>query len=83
MFRQRLDLGLYDQSPERIAAMKTLVFAKRIEDFQFVLVLVDYNPFSRKLDLDKLAALPFADQIRVFHGGFAMWRRNLQELAVQ
>ena len=83
MFRQRLELGLYDQNRERIAAMKTLVFAKDIEDFQFILVLVDYNPFSRKLDLNRLAALPFADQIRVFHGGFAMWRRNLRQLAVQ
>jgi len=83
MFRQRLELGLYDQRKERIEAMKTLQFTRDIEEFQIILVLVDYNPFSSQLDLDKLAELPFTDQIHVFYSGFAMWRKNLQTLPVE
>jgi hypothetical protein len=81
IFRQKLELGLYDQAPERIEAMKTLTFARDIARFQFVLVLVDYNPNSALLDLAKLAQLPFADQVKVFFGGFAMWQQNVKLLA--
>jgi hypothetical protein len=42
------------------------------------LILVDYNPFSTLLDLDRLKQLPFADQIRIFSGGFGMWQQNLE-----
>lgn len=80
IFRQKLELGLYKQSAERIEAMKTLSFSKDISQFQFVLVLVDYNPNSLKLNLDSLAKLPFAKQIRVFFGGFAMWQQNVKSL---
>ena len=81
IFRQKLELGLYNQSAKRIKAMKTLSFSKDISQFQFVLVLVDYNPNSLKLNLDSLAKLPFAKQIRVFYGGFAMWKQNVKPLA--
>jgi len=81
IFRQKLELGLYNQSAERIKAMKTLSFSKDISQFQFVLVLVDYNPNSSKLDIDSLAKLPFSKQIRVFFGGFAMWQQNMKPLA--
>jgi hypothetical protein len=81
IFRQKLELGLYDQSPKRIEAMKTLTFARDIARFQFVVVLVDYNPNSALLDLAKLAQLPFADQVKVFFGGFAMWQQNVKPLA--
>ena len=37
IFRQKLELGLYNQSAERIEAMKTLSFSKDISQFQFVL----------------------------------------------
>jgi len=80
IFRQKLELGLYNQSAERIEAMKTLSFSKDISQFQFVLVLVDYNPNSLKLNLDSLAKLPFSKQIRVFFGGFAMWQQNMKPL---
>jgi hypothetical protein len=80
IFRQKIELGLYKQSAERIEAMKTLSFSKDISQFQFVLVLVDYNPNSSKLNLDSLAKLPFAKQIRVFFGGFAMWQQNVKLL---
>lgn len=81
IFRQKLELGLYNQSAERIKAMKTLSFSKDISQFQFVLVLVDYNPNSLKLNLNSLAKLPFAKQIKFFHGGFAMWKQNVKPLA--
>jgi len=81
IFRQKLELGLYNQSSERIEVMKTLSFSKDISRFQFVLVLVDYNPNSLKLNLDSLAKLPFSKQIRVFFGGFAMWQQNMKPLA--
>lgn len=77
MFRQKLDLGLYDQPPHRVAAMKTLGFATDISQFQFILVLVDYNPNSISFDPKKLARLGFSKQIKVFRTGFAMWRQNL------
>ena len=78
IFRQKLELGLYKQPSDRIEAMKTLSFSKDISQFQFILVLVDYNPNSCKLNLDNLAALPFAKQVRVFDGGFAMWQQNVK-----
>jgi hypothetical protein len=81
VFRQKLELGLFNQPPERTAAMKTLTFARDIAQFQFVLVLVDYNPNSAKLNLASLAQLPFANQVRVFFSGFAMWRQNVKPLA--
>ena len=80
VFRQKIGLGLYQQSAERLAALKTLSFSKSLEQFQFILILVDYNPNSSKLDLQSLANLPFADQIRVFYTGFAMWQQNVRPL---
>lgn len=77
MLRQRLKLGLYDQAQNRLDAMRTLTFARDIEQFQFILVLVDYNPRSSLFGLERLAGLSFADQIRVFHCGFSMWEHNL------
>lgn len=77
-FRQKLELGLYNQPKSRLEAMKTLTISPRLEDIQFILFLVDYNPYSQKLQLEKLAALPFADQVRLFHGGFALWHTDLK-----
>jgi hypothetical protein len=81
VFRQKLDLGLYNQSAPRLSAMKTLTFVPDIKQFQFILVLVDYNPYSSKLDLGRLAALSFADQIKVFESGFGMWQNNVKHLS--
>jgi hypothetical protein len=78
-FKQRLELGLYDQPANRLAAMKTLQISRALEDFHIILVLVDYNPHSRHLDLEKIAALPFADQVRIYFSGFAMWESRLSE----
>jgi hypothetical protein len=48
--------------------------------FIFILILIDYNPYSTKLDLQSLANLPFANQIKVFFGGFAMWQQNVKPI---
>ena len=62
VFRQKIDLGLYRQPANRLAALKTLTFSKNIDNFQFILVLVDYNHHSTKLDLNKFSTLPFASK---------------------
>ena len=80
IFRQKLELGLYDQPRERIEAMKTLTFSRDIARFQFILILVDYNPNSSMLNLKSLARLRFATQVKVFFGGFAMWQQNVLSL---
>ena len=76
-FHQRLDLGLYDQSPNRLSAMRTLLFPRDISQYQFMLLLVDYNPHSTLLDLEQLAELPFADQLRIYFGGLALWEEKV------
>jgi hypothetical protein len=81
VFRQKLELGLYDQSSDRLEAMKTLKISRELSDFQFILVLVDYNPNSVQLDLRQLENLPFAKQIKIFHGGLAMWQQNVKPIA--
>jgi hypothetical protein len=81
IFRQKLELGLYQQDRKRLEVMKTLTVARSIEDFQFVLVLVDYNPYSALFDPTNFKDLPFAKQVKLFYSGFAMWEPNLQSLA--
>jgi len=62
------------------SAMKTLTFSRDIHDFQFILVLVDFNQNSRLLALEKIKKLPFADQVRIFYSGFGMWEQNVGKL---
>ncbi len=81
VFRQKIELGLYQQPPERLEALKTLSFSKYIDQFQFILVLVDYNPNSTMLDLQSLSSLPFANQVKVLFNGFAMWQENVKPLS--
>ena len=80
IFRQKLELGLFIQPKYRLDAMKTLEFSPDIHKFQFIILLVDYNPYSRLFDLDTLSRLTFANQIRIFQGGFAMWGRDFKSL---
>ncbi len=80
VFRQKLELKLYDQSTERINAMRTLTFSRNIEAFQFILVLVDYNPNSSLYNLKDIRNLPFANQIKIFHTGFGMWQSNVRSI---
>ena len=78
LLKQKLELGLFKQSQARLEAMKTLFFSRDISNFQFIIFLIDYNPYSKKLDLTSLKSLPFADQIRVFTVGFALWQKNMK-----
>lgn len=80
IFRQKLILNLYDQTSQRINAMKTLTFSRNIEAFQFILVLVDYNQNSSLLDLESIGKLPFVKQIKIFHTGFGMWHHNVMPI---
>lgn len=80
MFRQKLELKLYDQEANRLKAMKSLTFSRDIKDFQFIIVLVDYNQNSTLLDLETIRKLPFANQVKIFHTGFGMWHHNLETI---
>jgi len=83
IFRQKLHLGLYIQDQKRLELMKTLMFSSDISKFQIIIFLIDYNPNSTILEknLKNLERLPFAGQIRIFFGGFAMWQQKLKLLA--
>jgi hypothetical protein len=75
ILQQKLELGLFNQPADRLAAMKTLVIDRDIQSAQFIIFLVDFNPHSKLFERTEfeLKALAFADQVRIFHGGFAMW----------
>lgn len=75
---QRLELGLFDQRKNRLEALKTVKISPRLEDYQFILALVDYNPRSTLLDLSMIYTLPFSNQIKILHGGFGIWGKNLE-----
>jgi len=74
---QRISLGLFNQDKKRLDALKTIRISPKIEDYQFILALVDYNPRSTLLDLLKIEDLPFSEQIKILRGGFGMWEVNL------
>ena len=80
IFKQKLALNLYNQTADRVRAMKTLTFSKDIDKFQFILVFVDYNQNSSLLNLEQVSKLPFAKQIKVFRTGFGMWQHNVNPI---
>ncbi len=81
LLQQKLELGLFGLDQNRLDVMKTLTISRDINHYQFILVLVDYNPYSQLFDSQKLAALPFAKQIKVFCGGFALWEKELVSIS--
>jgi len=78
ILKQKLSLGFFKQPQNRLDAMKTLHISPRIEDFQFVIFLIDFNPYSSLLKENEIWNLHFANQIRLYKGGLAMWEQNLQ-----
>jgi len=82
LLRQKLDLDLFQQSKDRLAALRTLRVSRSIEQVRFGIVLVDYNPSSKQLNKGKeaLRGLPFAAQIELFYVGFGLWGANRQAL---
>lgn len=77
VFQQKLALGLINQDENRVEALRTLRFSPNIDEAQVVLILVDYNPFSKLLNVEKIKKLSFVKQIKIFYTGFAMWERRL------
>ncbi len=80
IFQQKLLLGLFDQPRDQLEAMRTLRFSRNIAQYQFIVLLIDYNPYSSLFNRASLATLPFSSQIKVFHGGFALWQQNVTAL---
>jgi hypothetical protein len=80
LLKQKIDLGHFTQPSNRLAAMKTLTISKDIDHYQFILILIDYNPYSSLLNIEKLNQLPFVNQLKIFKTGFAMWQANLKPL---
>jgi hypothetical protein len=80
IFEQKLELGLFNQLGQ-VEALKTLKFSDDYQQFQFVLILVDYNRYSSLLELNNLRQLEFANQIKVFWTGFAIWDQNLEKIS--
>lgn len=78
LWDQRLQLGLFNQTPDRLEAMATLRVTLDTEKFQYVVVLIDYNPHSGLFEQARreLAEVRFADRVRLFHTGFAMWQAD-------
>jgi hypothetical protein len=60
--------------------MKTIHILKDIEEFVFMIILVDYNPNSKLFPFKEIAELPFANQIKIFNGGFAIWEQRLKSV---
>jgi len=81
VFQQKLELGLYDKSPRR-DALGTLKISTDLSDFQFIVILIDYNPYSALFDeaKAKLKQLSFAKQIRLRRCGLALWEQDVRDL---
>jgi hypothetical protein len=79
LFKQKLRLGMVCGTPEQQAALKDIAISPRLDQVRFGIVLVDYNPASRALDLQRLAELPFSKQIDIFHVGFGLWQANARD----
>lgn len=73
--RLGLIAGLSKKAEEKIQRLR---ISTSLQDVRVVVALVDYNPKSRRLALEQLEKLPFANQIDLFYLGFGMWRSNSQ-----
>lgn len=82
IFAQKLKLNLMNQNEDKLRALSEVKFSNNIDDFRFVIVLVDYNPRGKLVERAKigLKKLSFADQIRIYYTGFALWEQNAELL---
>lgn len=82
VFAQKVELNLINQKEDKLIALSKVRFSKDINDFRFVVGLVDYNRRSELVKRAKkeLKKLPFADQIRIFYLGFALWEQDAESL---
>ncbi|MCL5960058.1 MAG: hypothetical protein M1358_12240 [Chloroflexi bacterium] len=74
LLRQKVQLGLIHQGPRQLAALETLSVSRSKKDLRFGVVLVDYNPHSKLLNIDALSKLEFSERIDLFYVGFGLWR---------
>jgi hypothetical protein len=82
VLRQKLMLGLIERTPEQMAQLKKLKLSRDIKDVEIIVFLIDYNPNSILVNkmIEKASRLPFKNQIRIRHGGLAMWDLSSQTL---
>jgi hypothetical protein len=78
ILQQKLELRLFDQNDDRLDAMKTLTINDDINNAQFIVILIDYNPRSKFFKRARLHELPFAGQVKIFRTGFGLWQTNLE-----
>ena len=76
ILRQKVKLGLISHGEDRLRAYQDLKVSANISDVRFVIALVDYAPESKLLNEAAINALPFRDQIDIFHLGFGLWQSN-------
>jgi len=82
ILRQRLQLGLYEGSEQRLRAMEKVLISSNIEDLRFVVVLVDYNPNSALFDEQHLRDLSIKSPIFLLKTGFGMWSKTVKPVKV-
>jgi len=76
----KIELGLINQSKDRLDALKTLKISDKIQDAKFIIALIDYNPNSKLFDKTKLKAFSYSNQIEIFNCGLAVWNDYLIKL---
>jgi hypothetical protein len=81
LLKIKAELGLFNISKAQKEAFKQFRFSENIKDVLILIGLIDYNPNSTKFDSSKLSQLPFKDQIRIFHTGFAIWDKKLESIS--
>ncbi len=82
VLKQKLALGLIERTKEQKNKLELLQLDTDYKTAEIILFLVDYNPYSKweSVMLDETAKMPFANQIKIAHGGLALWQRNLATL---
>lgn len=81
MLQQKIDLGLFGaKDKNQLLALRNLKITSDPKKARLALVLVDYNPHSKKLVTETLKELPFSEQIRVMYVGFGLWDVNVKKL---
>ena len=83
VLRQKLELGLVSgTTKEQRDQLGQLTIDTNLKLAETIIYLIDYNPnstlFARAKP--KLTELPFARQILIAYGGFAMWDQGLKPL---
>lgn len=75
---QKKNLGLITKGNKEVSPnlIKQIKFSENINNYEFIVILIDYNPKSELLDINKLKTLKFANQIKIYNMGFGMFNQN-------